>query len=306
MIFAIAIGWSVRKAKARMKDKFLKDHPWYHETLSGDVSHEARLLLQEYSQIPPDRVDDHIYKIRDIAWKVAPYPCVGQFCFLSLNLYRHPKYDAVLQRVKDGAKLLDLGCCVGQDIRKLIADDAPSRNLYGSDLLQGYLDIGYQLFLDKSFCQATFFAADLFDDGSTLIDFQGQFDFVHAGLFLHLFDWDRQLDAVTRIISLLRPAPGSVFLGSQVGASIGGERPLRRESASGQNRKVFLHDPESFQRLWKEVETLTRTKWKVEVDAIAKKSKSGGDTQIEASGKADDGTFFGPDTTWLKFSVERL
>lgn len=40
----------------------------------------------------------------------------------------------MVQRLKDGARYLDVGCCLGQDIRKLVADGVPSAHLYGVEL----------------------------------------------------------------------------------------------------------------------------------------------------------------------------
>lgn len=65
---------------------------------------------------------------RDQAWQIAPYPCIGGWMFLQLNMSLSPVYDEVLCRLKKGEKLLDLGCCFGQDIRKLVHDGAPSEN----------------------------------------------------------------------------------------------------------------------------------------------------------------------------------
>jgi SAM-dependent methyltransferase len=245
---------------------------------------------------------------RDIAWAVAPYPCVGQFRFLSLNLYRHPLYSQVLQRVKSGSTFLDLGCCVGQDVRKLVFDGAPSENIYGSDLFAGYIDVGYQLFLDKDTCKAKFFAADIFDKKSQLKDLEGKMDVVHAGLFLHLFNWKEQVAVAARIISLMYDRPGSLFLGSQVGGAEAGERDLQSKTTSGKPRVAYLHDPESFRRFWNEVAALTGTSWKVDVTATALHKKVVSrldDDGKKVEKKAEETTFFGADTTWLRFSVER-
>lgn len=32
------------------------------------------------------------------------------------------QYPEVLERIKNGDQYLDIGCCVGQDIRKLVSD----------------------------------------------------------------------------------------------------------------------------------------------------------------------------------------
>jgi hypothetical protein len=50
-----------------------------------------------------------------------PYPCIGGFHFLKFGLASNPNYQSVLDRVKQGQTLLDLGCCVGQELRKLVS-----------------------------------------------------------------------------------------------------------------------------------------------------------------------------------------
>lgn len=50
-------------------------------------------------------------------------------------------YPEILQRVKDGQKLLDLGCCFGQDERRLVSPrtfliSPPPCPLKGSSALQ--------------------------------------------------------------------------------------------------------------------------------------------------------------------------
>ena len=68
---------------------------------------------------------------RDQAWKIHPYPCVGgfrfRFGFLDLSISLNPLYPTVLARLRASStpqRLLDLGCCFGQDIRRLVANGA--------------------------------------------------------------------------------------------------------------------------------------------------------------------------------------
>jgi cyclopropane fatty-acyl-phospholipid synthase-like methyltransferase len=49
-----------------------------------------------------------------------PYACVGQFSFLQLSIASSPIYPEILRRVKEGDKLLDLGCAFGQELRRLV------------------------------------------------------------------------------------------------------------------------------------------------------------------------------------------
>ncbi len=37
--------------------------PWYHHTLTTELTVDARALLEQYSKIPADRVETHIYRV---------------------------------------------------------------------------------------------------------------------------------------------------------------------------------------------------------------------------------------------------
>ena len=37
--------------------------PWYHHTLTTELTVDARTLLEKYSKIPPQDVESHVYRI---------------------------------------------------------------------------------------------------------------------------------------------------------------------------------------------------------------------------------------------------
>ena len=45
---------------------------------------------------------------------------------------------------------LDVGCCLGTDMRKLVFDGVPAQNLVGIELRQQYIDLGFDLFRDRN------------------------------------------------------------------------------------------------------------------------------------------------------------
>lgn len=163
---------------------------------------------------------------------------------------------------------------MGQDIRKLVYDGAPSENIYASDLNGQFWDTGYELFLDKSSLKAKFVEADIFDDNSGLQQLKGKFDIVHAASFFHLFDWDGQVAAAKRVTELLKAEPNVLILGRQAGRTESGDFSSRAE----QNKSRYWHNPTSWAKLWEKVGEETGTKWKVEAcfddsaDSLRKKS----------------------------------
>lgn len=243
--------------------------PWYHHLLTTELTVDARKLLATYSRIPADQLETHIYSIRDKAWGIFPWPCVGEFWFLSFGLAKHPLYkNMVLPRLKAGQTLLDVGACLGQDIRKCIFDGAPAANVYASDLFPEYEDLAYDLWRDQDRLPPGHFFAEniladnaLFTSGPLMTRLgPGSVDIITMTMFLHLFNYENQLKTATRILRLLSQKPGSLIIGSQAGSIDFGEQTLKppfHRSETGAKRTVFRHNPESFERLWKEAGQVT-------------------------------------------------
>ncbi|KAF2643795.1 hypothetical protein P280DRAFT_420196 [Massarina eburnea CBS 473.64] len=265
-------------------------HPpgWTEEI--KDLTPEAQELFENYSKISSDEIKPHIKKIRDEAFKIHPYPCLATFAFLELMDTQSPIYNEVLNRLKNGAKYLDIGCCVGQDIRKLVYDGAPSENTYGSDLEKGFLDMGYDLFLDRETLRTTFIAADVFDSESELSKLEGKIHIIHAALFLHLFTEEQCFQAVKRMVKLFEDEKNVLFIGKQLG----------RVEAGPISEHRYRHNDESFANLWKQIGDETGMKW--EVDA-----KLEDEDLYEMAAKMGMKANFLPEgTRYLTFSVRRV
>jgi len=159
---------------------------------------------------------------------------------------------------------LDLGCCFGQEIRRLVTDGAPSENLYGSDLRPEFFELGYKLFRDKETLKSTFIAADIFDAQSGLNQLQGKIDILYVGSFLHLFGYDKQVEVCKATVKLLRPKEGGLVVGRQIGHLEAGERPHR----TNKEQTMYRHNETSFARMWEEVGEATGTKWRVKCEAL--------------------------------------
>ncbi|KAJ5617692.1 hypothetical protein N7537_002806 [Penicillium hordei] len=284
---------------------------WYEPELI-EVPEPAKSLLEKYSKIPSEQVVDHVKKVvshfpfyggiahanqdgmiqRDRAFAVFPYPCIGSFRFLDLSIPQSPLYPEILDRLKSGQKLLDVGCAVGQELRQLVFDGVPSENLYASDLRQDFYDIGYDLFNDHDHLEAQFIVADIFDDNSDLVkNLTHKIDIVNAASFFHLFNWNQQLLVAKRLVGLLQDKTGSLLIGRQIGL-VNPPPPEDKEAAG----KHYRHDPATWKKFWEQVGCETGTKWEVE-------------TRMEKWAGADKmmkDYHEGMDTFKLRFSVRRL
>ncbi|KAF8838070.1 hypothetical protein BDN67DRAFT_982813 [Paxillus ammoniavirescens] len=98
---------------------------------------QAEFLKQQTGITDDDELKQHIFAVQAEAYKVAPYPCIMGFLFiLWLPAYEDVKKIGLTRK---GAILLDIGCCVGTDIRKAVADGFPAERTIGSDLHPGLL-----------------------------------------------------------------------------------------------------------------------------------------------------------------------
>ena len=109
------------------------------------------------------------------------------------ELSRLKSYEEVLRRMRAGGILLDVGCFIGHDLRRLVQDGASGENMYGVDIVNHW-DIGFEMFGDKDEFQAHFVEADISSTSphATLAGLKGCVDVVVAQQFLHLWDWDGQ------------------------------------------------------------------------------------------------------------------
>lgn len=187
-----------------------------------------------------------------------PYPCLGQFRFLELNLAgRADLYPWLVARLSGGDRFLDVGCCLGQDIRKLVHDGVPGENLVGAELNGGFIDLGYELFRDRDSLGARFVTADILDGDGAWREFEGQMDVVQLGMILHLFSWDEQVKVFEHAIRVLKPdRKGVAIIGQATGNVDGLPGP-------SWDKSTFRHNAATFTKLIDEISAKTGTKWDV-------------------------------------------
>lgn len=81
----------------------------------------------------------------------------------------------------------------------------------------------------------------------------GKVDFIHLGMVLHLFGWDKQRELLENCVKLLKPSStGEMILGQALGDVEGGVRP---------GAQIFVHNVETFNKMWAEISERTGLKF---------------------------------------------
>ena len=149
---------------------------------------------------------------------------------------------------------MDVGCFIGQDLRKLVYDGAPSNNMYGVDIVSHW-DVGYSMYHDKDTFAAKFIEADMLsDDNPELMKLKGKMDVIEISAVMHQWDWDMQVKAASKLVAFSKP--GSMVVGYQMG-NMEGKQLLNKSMKLVQWR----HDPKSFEKMWNQVGKDTGTTW---------------------------------------------
>lgn len=210
----------------------------------------------------------HIIDVQKEAYKVAPYACIRGFDFLHPNMSKLHIYNHILKRGSEGAILLDVGSCLGADVRKAAEDGFPVHNIIASDLKEAFSELGRNLFKSSSE-PILFIPGDIFDpaflsvsqpassvpEGTmpdiqtlrSLNDLHGRVGVIHASKLFHLFDENKQLELARALGGLLSCESGSIICGTHTIAS---EKGIVRHTVLGVDLSYFCHSQETWASLW--------------------------------------------------------
>ena len=76
-----------------------------------------------------------------------------------------------------GQVLAETGCFIGHDLRHLVSDGAPTKNLYGFDVID-FWDFGFEMLQDRDKFKPHFVQADIMAADSKLAEFKGKLDII--------------------------------------------------------------------------------------------------------------------------------
>ncbi|KAJ6448921.1 hypothetical protein C8R45DRAFT_1224572 [Mycena sanguinolenta] len=231
---------------------------------------EELALLKAQTGIHDDEeLRAHVVAVQKKAAAVANYPCIQRFGFIKIKINKFPSaYNHVLDLARNdpSALLLDIGCCFGNDLRKIALDGFPAQNIIASDLRQDFWDLGHDLFRStpESF-PATFLPGDALDDAflaqhplpdaplaspapdlhtlTSLSPLRARLSAIHSASVFHLFSEADQLRLACKLAGLLVPKAGSMIWGCHGAQATKGY-------VEGAGRNMFCHSPESWRALW--------------------------------------------------------
>ncbi|KAI8640544.1 S-adenosyl-L-methionine-dependent methyltransferase [Parasitella parasitica] len=225
-------------------------------------------FYREYTGIYDGKeIGNHLISIQQKLAKQGRinYRCIQRFKFLFSRIHERFFY---MDLIKLGQTLdlqgekpyfLDIGCCTGTDLRKLILDGYPKDYLIGMDIEQCYINCGYELFKDNSkTCPIKFIVDDLFTFEKTHV-LCNTISIVHAGSVLHLFDLDQIKRFIHKATWLLKP--GGILAGGHVCA----DRSTQYYRQATKSMKYYVSEDQFKQMLVTEGFTDIRTETELRI-----------------------------------------
>jgi len=238
-------------------------------------SNEEREFLVWATSESEQEIRRRIFEVQARAYEVWPYPCIRLLVFLELRMRNASVYDTILEQVRsvppsEAPKLVEVGCFMGTQLRKLLMDGYPSHeadpSLIGIDLRKEFIDYGYDLFQDRPSSKRpvpiAFHQADIFDDDSKLTSFKGRVRYIFIHAVFHLFDKDTQYELARRLVDLLDVPPTTdpdlpdreyIIFGTQVGSKTGMVIENRCTIGNPGNVACYSHSPDTWRAMFEKI-----------------------------------------------------
>ncbi|KAJ7473476.1 hypothetical protein FB451DRAFT_1339433 [Mycena latifolia] len=234
----------------------------YTEDFQSDEA-ELEFMKSQTGIQDPDTLKQHIIAVQKKAYDFRTFRL---FTCSATKISALPVYHHVLTlgRERDGAILLDIGCCFGTDVRKAASDGFPVQNILASDLRPDFWTLGHDLFRSTpDTCPVAFLAGDAFDKAfiepappatsppqvpapplaslTRLTQLRGHVAAIHVSAVFHLFSEPQQLQ-------LARAALSPPRLLGRLAKGLRKEMPVLNDG-----NHMFCHSPELWMEMWEEL-----------------------------------------------------
>ncbi|KZV66200.1 hypothetical protein PENSPDRAFT_637324 [Peniophora sp. CONT] len=238
----------------------------------------------------------HILAAQAEAYAVFPYSSIRSFTFLRLGISRNPVWRELLEvrQTLPHALLLDVGCCLGTDIRKAVYDGWSTKSVIATDIIPEFWELGRRLFCTQTSNMPSedirFIQGDILDSSffatvpplptedcsiahtpeldlkiiTTLTEVQHCVSAIHLSAIFHLFSEASQVYLARALAGLLASHRGACIFGWSV-ASTGSGAELVRFQNGVSHPCLWVHSPTSWIRLWGEVFGETQIKTRADV-----------------------------------------
>lgn len=210
-------------------------------------------FFKDYSNLDKETLLNKAYDIYTKAMEVHSYRCIASFRFLTPRIVNNPFYNKIKNHWQ-GKSIVDIGCGMGTDLRRMNLDGAAQENLYGIDIENTFINLGFDLFNDKNTNIINFLTGNILD--KMIIDqlhLRNKFDIIYSSAVIHLLNKEDIQKLIGNIFSLLKPE--GIFFGQTTGLS------LSAEINDSSGKKRFLHSKESLRD-----EFLTQGFKKIEIE----------------------------------------
>ncbi|KAG1817400.1 hypothetical protein EV424DRAFT_1624033 [Suillus variegatus] len=192
--------------------KRLDDTLLLHKKFSKDSNESSAVIVR--------RIGD----ARRTGIRVAPHTCIRESIFAEPRIDHHFQYQEVQETRRSRPyrmTLVDLGCCMGTDLRKLVVDGFPVLDIMGLDIENRFFDIGRLMYNEGDTPSIKFKQTDALDPllCERNASLESKFDFVHSANVVHLFQTEGQLAFIRSMAFLAKP--GGLMWDRQVGLANG-------------------------------------------------------------------------------------
>ena len=202
-----------------------------------DSDPEISSFFLRYNNINENDLLSKALEIHARAQLVHKYRCIESFRFVVPRIKYNIYYQDVLAKSKNKT-ILDIGCGLGQDLRKMSLDGIPQKNLFGLDIEQEFINLGYELFGDKSSNQITFITTNILDmQQFHQLKEKLSVNIIYTSAVIHLLNKDDIRSLLANINTLL--SEGGIFFGQTTGL----KNPGNIQDNSGRSR--YLHSKDS-------------------------------------------------------------
>ncbi|CAI6339871.1 unnamed protein product [Periconia digitata] len=250
------------------------DVAWYTPTIGRKLTQDLDFFI-EATALEEKHLLPALYELREKMWAVDAYPCYGLWWFVLPGISGLTGWweEVVQTRAQKGEVVLDMGCGIGQEIRRVAAINGvkPSQ-LYALDVTREIWNLGLSFFGDAGSPPAEFIHADarshLFGNSlrhkpERLYQLSGKVDVILMAMFLDLFHFPDQKEVLNTAVALSK-------IGTQViGYSRGATTTNAKEGYWDESgTRSMVHDDISMLVLWWDIGKHTNTVWKIETRTV--------------------------------------